>query len=181
MSFGERTCHLAWFVHSRWSFICWVALVCGLLPKRPVPLLKVWEMHQCKLCPYLIISSCLSSFRAHIKLKAATDALFKLSSKMILKCVTQLFPWCGQGIYGEVAFPLDMGLDNQKPLYDTCVDVKRKTMKNSPSSPRPISLKTKSPWLFSIPSHVSSINIQRSQNMTWGQESWSRNCPEQKE
>lgn len=57
---------------------------------------------------HCIISACLSDSRSHVKLKAVTDALFKVSSKMVLKCVTQLFQWCGQGVYGKLVFPLEL-------------------------------------------------------------------------
>lgn len=114
------------------SFVeCVLHVACPHIPSVPVALWKVWAdapMEAASPSAHLIIPACLSDSRSHVKLTAATDALFKVSSKMVLKCVTQLFPWCGQGIYGEVVFPLDGGgVWNQKPLSDTCVDVKRKT------------------------------------------------------
>lgn len=102
----------------------------------PVSLLKSlnrykhWKLWP---CPH----TCPSSSCSHVKLKVATNVLFKVPSKMVLKCVTKLFPWCGQGIYGEVVFPLDRGLYNQKLLYDTCIDVKRKTTEKKKKQPPP--------------------------------------------
>lgn len=58
--------------------------------------------------PPLIISACLSGSRSHVKLKAVTDALFKVSSKMVLKCVTQPFHRCGK-VFMERLFFIWMG------------------------------------------------------------------------
>lgn len=112
---------LALHMHGKCPFTCWVSLARGLSPEclKCLWSVKVWAdapVEAVSPSPHLILSACLSGCRSHVKLKAATDALFKVSSKMVLKCVTQLFHWCGQSIYGEVAFPLDRRVCTWKPL-----------------------------------------------------------------
>lgn len=78
---------------------------------------------------------------------------------MVLKCVTKLFPWCGQGIYGGVVFPLDRVFITRShymtPVY---MSKKKKKTENKKKKKKlaklllaSISIKTKiSPVIFSI-------------------------------
>lgn len=160
------------------------------MPEVPVDLLKVWAdapVEVVSLSPHLITSACLSGSHSHVKLKAATDALFKVSSKMVLKCGTQLFHWRGQGIYGEVVFPLDGGGGVvTRSHYLTPVWMskgkqwKKKTLKKLLYQLPPSLSRHNLPGYF-LHEAVSLPSASKDHRL-WprASKSWSKNCPEQR-
>lgn len=119
--------------------------------------------------PHLIISAS-SCCRSHVKLKAATDALFKVSSEMVLKCNTAISLMWAKYLWRRLLFlwigGFVPGSHYRTPMWMS----KEKTMKKSPPN--------SACYLHLYQDIISSYFLHqvsvlplhwRSQNVTWGQ------------